>query len=31
MKLNIYIMHSEKVNYKEEIYKPLLELGLMND
>ena len=31
MKLNIYIMHSEKINYKEEIYKPLLELGLMND
>ena len=31
MKLNIYIMHSEKIDYKNEIYKPLLELGLMND
>ena len=29
MKLKIYIMHSEKINYKEEIYKPLLEKGLM--
>ena len=24
-------MHSEKIDYKNEIYKPLLELGLMND
>lgn len=24
-------MHSEKINYKEEIYKPLLEKGLMKD
>lgn len=31
MKLKVYIMHSDKVNYKEDIYKPLLELGLMND
>ena len=31
MKLKIYIMHSEKIDYKNEIYKPLLELGLMND
>lgn len=31
MKLNIYIMHSDKVDYKNNIYKPLLELGLMKD
>jgi len=31
MKVKVYIMHSEKVNYKEEIYKPLLEKGLMNE
>jgi len=31
MKLKVYIMHSEKVNYKEEIYKPLLEKGLLNN
>ena len=31
MKLNIYIMHSEGINYKEEIYKPLLKIGLMSD
>ena len=31
MKLNIYILHSEKIDYKNEIYKPLLELGLMKD
>ena len=24
-------MHSDKVDYKENIYKPLLKLGLMND
>ena len=30
MKLKIYIMHSEKVDYKNEIYKPLLEKGLMD-
>lgn len=24
-------MHSDKINYKEEIYKPLLEEGLMKD
>lgn len=24
-------MHSDKINYKEEIYKPLLEEGLLND
>lgn len=31
MKLNIYIMHSDKVDYKNNIYKPLLKLGLMKD
>ena len=31
MKLNVYIMHSDKVDYKNNIYKPLLELGLMKD
>lgn len=31
MKLKIYIMHSDKVDYKNEIYKPLLELGLLKD
>jgi len=31
MKIKVYIIHSDKVNYKEEIYKPLLEKGLMND
>ena len=31
MKLNIYIMHSDKVDYKDDIYKPLLKLGLMKD
>lgn len=31
MKIKVYIMHSEKINYKEEIYKPLLEKGLMKD
>lgn len=31
MKIKVYIMHSEKINYKEEIYKPLLEKGLMAD
>ena len=31
MKIKVYIMHSEKIDYKEEIYKPLLEKGLMND
>lgn len=30
MKVKVYIMHSEKVDYKEEIYKPLLEKGLMD-
>ena len=29
MKLKIYIMHSEKMDYKNDIYKPLLEIGLM--
>lgn len=29
MKIKVYIMHSEKVDYKENIYKPLLEIGLM--
>lgn len=31
MKLNVYIMHSDKVDYKNNIYKPLLKLGLMQD
>lgn len=31
MKLNIYIMHSDEVDYKNNIYKPLLKLGLMKD
>lgn len=31
MKLKVYIMHSEKIDYKDEIYRPLLELGLMKD
>jgi hypothetical protein len=31
MKIKVYIMHSEKTNFKEEIYKPLLEIGLMKD
>lgn len=31
MKLKVYIMHSDKINYKEELYKPLLEKGLMKD
>ena len=30
MKLKVYIMHSEKIDYKNEIYKPLLEKGLMD-
>lgn len=29
MKVKVYIMHSDKINYKEELYKPLLEFGLM--
>ncbi len=29
MKVKIYIMHSDKINYKENLYKPLLEFGLM--
>ena len=28
MKVKVYIMHSEKVNYKENIYKPLLKRNL---
>lgn len=31
MKIKVYIMHSEKADYKEEIYKPLLEKGLMKN
>lgn len=31
MKIKVYIMHSEKVDYKNNIYKPLLEKGLMKD
>lgn len=29
MKVKVYIMHSDKINYKENLYKPLLEFGLM--
>lgn len=31
MKVKVYIMHSEKIDYKNEIYRPLLELGLMKN
>ena len=31
MKLKVYIMHSEKVDYVNEIYRPLLKLGLMKE
>ena len=31
MKIKVYVMHSEKKDYKTEIYKPLLELGLMKE
>ena len=31
MKIKVYIMHSEKIAYKEDIYKPLLEKVLMDD
>lgn len=31
MKIKVYIMHSEKIDYKNNIYKPLLEKGLMKD
>lgn len=31
MKIKVYIMHSEKMDYKEEVYKPLLEKGLMKN
>lgn len=31
MKIKVYVMHSEKIDFKECIYKPLLELGLMKD
>ena len=31
MKIKVYIMHSDKINYKEDLYRPLLEKGLMND
>jgi len=31
MKVKVYIMHSEKIDYKNEIYRPLLELGLMKE
>lgn len=31
MKIKVYIMHSEKNDYKNEIYKPLLEKGLLKD
>ncbi len=31
MKIKVYIMHSDKINYKDDLYKPLLEHGLMHD
>ena len=31
MKLKVYIMQSEKVDYVNEIYRPLLKLGLMKE
>lgn len=31
MKLKVYIMHSEKVDYVNEIYRPLLKMGLMKE
>lgn len=31
MKLKVYIMHSEKVDYVNEIYRPLLKIGLMKE
>ncbi len=31
MNIKVYIMHSEKGDYKNNIYKPLLEIGLMKD
>lgn len=31
MKIKVYVMHSEKIDYKECIYKPLLEKGLMDN
>ena len=30
-KLNVYIMHSDKIDYINEIYRPLLKQRLMND
>ena len=30
MKIKVYIMHSENIDYKNEIYKPLLSIGLMD-
>lgn len=31
MKLKVYIMHSDKVDYVNEIYRPLLKMGLMKE
>lgn len=31
MNIKVYIMHSEKGDYKNNIYKPLLEIGLMKN
>lgn len=31
MKVKVYIMHSDKIDYKEEIYRPLLRENLMED
>ncbi len=31
MKVKVYIMHSDKIDYKEELYKPLLKEGLMDE
>lgn len=31
MKLKVYIMHSDKIDYVNEIYRPLLKMGLMKE
>ena len=31
MKLKVYIMHSDKTDYINEIYRPLLKMGLMKE
>ncbi len=31
MKLKVYIMHSDKIDYVNDIYRPLLKMGLMKE